>query len=276
MEFRHRYGPWALVAGGSDGIGECFARELAARGVNLFLVARRAAVLEALAKDIRATHGVDVRTLALDLTGDGMAGKLAGATADLEVGLVVYNAGAVHGAKKFLDQPLEHGLGLVRLNCVGPMSLAHHFGRKLRERGRGGLLLVSSLAALSGASYIASYAATKSFDLILAEALWHELAPEGVDVLCAIVGATRTPSMLSSNETFEAYPGIMEPREVAAGALDHLGRGPSWVPGSANIEAARAMWPISRVEVANAMSEKTAQIYGLPHARVSGVDYFDP
>jgi short-subunit dehydrogenase len=276
MEFRDRYGPWALVAGGSDGIGGCFARELAARGINLCLVARRAAVLESLAKDIRAERGVEVRTLALDLTDDGMVERLAEATADLEVGLVVYNAGAVHGAKKFLDQPLAHGLGLVRLNCVGPMSLAHHFGRRMRERGRGGVLLISSLAALSGASYIASYAATKSFDLIFAEALWHELAPDGVDVLCAVVGATRTPSMLSSNEKFEAYPGIMEPREVAAGALDHLGRGPSWVPGSANIAAARGMWPVSRVEVANAMSEKTAQLYGLPHTRVTGVDYFDP
>jgi short-subunit dehydrogenase len=275
MEFSKKYGPWAVIAGGSDGIGECFARELASRGVNLLLVARRAVLLETLAKDIRAKHGTEVRALALDLTSDSMGERLADATADLEVGLLVYNAGAVHGAKKFLDQPLDHGLGLVRLNCVGPMRLVHHFGRRMRERGRGGVLLVSSLAALSGASYIASYAATKSFDLIFAEALWHELAPAGVDVLCAIVGATRTPSMLTSNDRFEAYPGIMEPREVAAGALDHLGRGPSWVPGSANVEAAKGMWPVSRVEVANAMSEKTAQLYGIPHVRVPGVDYFD-
>jgi short-subunit dehydrogenase len=264
-----------VIAGGSDGIGECFARELAGRGLNLLLIARRAALLEALAKDIRAMHGTEVRTLALDLTGDAMGERIAEASAGVEVGLLVYNAGAVHGAKKFLDQPLEHGLGLVRLNCVGPMRLVHHFGRKMHERGRGGILLVSSLAALSGASYLASYSSTKSFDLIFAESLWHELAPAGVDVLCAIVGATRTPSMLTSNDRFEAYPGIMEPREVAAGALDHLGRGPSWVPGSMNIEAARAMWPASRIEAANSMSEKTAQLYGLPHVRVAGVDYFD-
>ncbi|HPG27251.1 MAG TPA: SDR family NAD(P)-dependent oxidoreductase, partial [Myxococcota bacterium] len=245
-DFRARYGPWALVAGASDGIGECFARALARRGTNLVLLARREPLLADLAAELRARHGIETRCLPADLTGDDLDRRVADATDDLEVGLLVYNAGAVHGARPFHDQPVEHALGLVALNCRGPVLLAHRLGRRMRDRGRGGMLFLTSMAALAGSSYTATYCATKSFDLVLAEALWHELTPRGVDVMAVIAGATRTPSMLTSNPGFEDYPGLMEPEDVAAGALANLGRGPVWVAGKANRETAKGMMPVPR------------------------------
>ena len=179
--FPQRYGPWALVAGASDGIGESFARRLAARGLNIALLARREALLRECAAAIEREHGVETRVIRADLTGPDLSERVFGATEDLEVGLLVYNAGAVHGARKLVEQPVEHALGLIDLNCRGPVLLAHHFAGRMVERGRGGIILNTSVAALSGSSYTAAYAATKSFDLILAESLWHELSPSGVE-----------------------------------------------------------------------------------------------
>ncbi len=271
--FLSRFGPWALIAGASDGIGESFARTLAARGINVALLARREPLLRELAADIEAAHGVATRVIVADLTADDLMERVTVGTHDLEVGILVYNAGAVHGAKTFHDQPIDHALGLVNLNCRGPVLLAHHFGGPMRDRGHGGLLLLTSMAALSGSSYTASYNSTKSFDLILAESLWHELGPHSVDVMAVIAGATRTPSMLSSNESFEDYPGIMEPDEVAVGALANLGRGPRWVAGEANRAAASGIASLPRVQAINGMSAAAAQLYDLPHTEVKGVNF---
>ena len=271
--FQKRFGPWALVAGASDGIGECFARELAERGLNVVLLARREALLEELAADLQAKHGVETRVLVADLTGDDLDERLERGVEGLEIGLLVYNAGAVHGAKKFHDQPTDHALGLVALNCRGPVLLAHRLGRPMRERGRGGIVLLTSMAALSGSSYTASYNATKAFDLNLAESLWHELAPHGVHAMGVIAGATRTPSMLTSNPAFEAYPGIMEPEDVAKGALANLGRGPVWVAGAENRDRAKGLMPVSRTAAVNGMSEACAQLYELPYVPVEGIDF---
>jgi short-subunit dehydrogenase len=273
--FRGRFGPWALVAGASDGIGESFARQLAGRGLDIVLLARREERLEKLSAEIRAEHGVEARVAVADLTGDDLDQRIAKATDGLEIGLLVYNAGAVHGASEFHDQSVEHALSLVKLNCRGPVLLTHRLGGLMRERGRGGILLLTSMAALCGSAYTASYNATKSFDLILAESLWHELTPRGVDVMAVIAGATRTPSMLSSNPSFENYPGIMSPDDVAAGALANLGRGPSWVAGQENRERERLLSQVPRTILINAMSEATAQLYDLPFERVEGTDRGD-
>ena len=271
--FRDRYGPWALVAGASDGIGEAFSRQLAATGSNLILLARREALLEELAADLRTTHGIETRVLVADLTGADLDRQVAEASRGLEVGLLIYNAGAVHGARKFHDQPIDHALGLIDLNCRGPVLLAHRFGNAMRHRGRGGMLFLTSMASLAGSSYTATYNATKSFDMILAESLWHELAPEGIDVMAVVAGATRTPSMLTSNPEFAAYPGIMEPSDVAVGALRNLGRGPVWVAGESNRAAARGLSPVPRVAAINGMSRACAGIYALPFTEVDGREF---
>ena len=268
--FRQRYGPWALVAGGSDGIGGAFARELAGRGLDLVLVARRPGPLEALARELREAHGVDVLAVEADLTDERVDATLLAAVGDRDLGLLVYNAGSSRNALPFADLPVAEALQLLHLNCRGPLLLAHAFARRFRARGRGGLVLMSSMASLSGSHYQAVYAATKAFDTILAEGLWHELAPHGVDVLGVLAGATRTETVLATGGHFDD---AMDPAEVARGALDHLGRGPNWVPGVANRAAARGLWPVPRVPVINAISQACGALFDRPHTPVDGVEF---
>jgi uncharacterized protein len=237
--FEHRYGPWALVAGASEGLGAAFAEALAARGLHLVLVARREAPLEALAARIRGAHRVEARVAALDLGAPSLLEDIRAATLGLDVGLVVYNAAAslIGG---FLEQPLSDKLRVLDVNCRGPLVLADELGRSMAARGRGGILLMGSMAANQGSALIATYAATKAFDLVLAESLWDELREVGVDVLACRAGATRTPGYERSKPATEAGP-VMDPAVVVEEALSALGRAPSMVPGALNRAAAFLM-----------------------------------
>ncbi len=262
--FAERCGPWAIVAGASEGIGASFARQIAGRGIHLVLVARRPEPLEQLASEIRHEHGVAVRTATLDLTGDGVLGALTDITDDVEIGLLVYNAGATHGASAFHDDPVERSLGLVRLNCVGPVALTHHFGRLMAVRGRGGIVLMTSVSAVAGAALTVAYSATKAFDQVLAEGLWAELRPHGVDVLALVAGATRTPAMERSGALIGSaeFPG-MDPDEVASEGLTHLGDGPTWVAGEENRAAFDFLRGLPRADAVGLMSAGARAIYGL-------------
>jgi short-subunit dehydrogenase len=263
--FADTYGPWALIAGASEGIGASFARQIAETGVNLVLVARRVEPLAEIAAAIRAATGVEVRTVAADLTSDGLVAQLAPATDDIDVGLVVYNAGATHGAVRFHEQDVELPLGLVRLNCIGPVVLAHHFGSRMLERNRGGIILMSSMSAVAGAALTVTYSATKAFDQVLAEGLWAEMGPHGVDVLALIAGATRTPAMERSGALIggEAFPG-MDPEDVASEGLANLGNGPTWVAGEDNRAGYDFLRTLPRADAVGFMSQGARTIYGLP------------
>ena len=268
--FAERYGPWAVVAGGSDGIGEAFCEELAKRGVHVLPIARRPAPLEALADRLRHDYGVEVEPLQADLTSAEIGRIVDEATAERDVGMLVYNAGASRGAREFTESSLDEVLHLERLNVHGPLVLAHQFAARLKQRGSGGIVLMSSMAGLSGCHYQATYAATKAFDTTLAEGLWHELAPHGVAVTGVAAGATRTPTLAASGgETADA----MDPQAVAVGALDFLGRGPVWVPGPANQAAARAIWPAPRSGLINGMSQATAAMFGRSFVAVEGAEF---
>jgi len=258
------YGSWALVLGGSEGIGAAFAHRIAAAGTNLVLVARRPGPLETTAGAVRAAHGVEVRTATVDLTADDMIDDLIAATVDREIGLVVYNAGATHGVPRFLDGPVDDRLRLVRLNCEGPVRVAHHFGGRMVERGRGGMIFLTSMSAVTGAARTATYSATKAFDLVFAEGLWAELGPLGVDVLALVAGATRTPAMESSGARIgsEEFPG-MDPDDVAREGLAHLGDGPTWVAGDDNREVFDLLRTLPRVEVVHLMSRSVRTLYEL-------------
>jgi short-subunit dehydrogenase len=140
----------------------------------------------------------------------------------------------------------------------------------MRARGRGGIVLVTSMVALSGSAHVAAYAASKAFDWILAQSLWHELRPHGVDALAAVVGMTRTPSLLASRPRFPDGVAVMEPGEVAPGALDFLGRGPVWFAGKANRGASKALGALPRPQLIDTMSRLTASLYGLPHTEARG------
>ena len=269
--FAAKYGPWALVAGGSDGIGEAFAREAAARGCNVVLLARRADVLDQVASSLRADHGVETRVIVADLTSPELEARVVEGIDGIDVGLLVYNAGAVHGAAHFLDRPVADARFLVDLNCHGVVTLTHLLGRPMRDRGRGGMVLMSSMSALAGAGYVATYAATKSFDVILAEALWQELQPLGVDVTAVLAGATDTPAMRASNDSFADRDDLADPRALAVEALDWLGQGPVVVSGD-NKAAAGWLRPGSRTQVSNVMTQATAALYDLPFTPATGAD----
>lgn len=230
-EFAERYGPWAVVAGASDGTGSAFATELARRGVNLVLVARRRHLLEELAGQLE----VQSRMVELDLSTDAAVDELATATADLDVGLVVYNAGADTTPRPMVDQPLDELTALVRRNCTTVVGVCHHYGPPMLQRGSGGVLLVSSFAGWAGAATIATYAATKAFDTVLAEGLWAEWSPQGVDVLGMVLTATDTPALRRTLDELGGDLGALaSPHDVAVAGLDHLGDGPTWSYGVAD------------------------------------------
>jgi short-subunit dehydrogenase len=231
VSFRERYGPFALIAGASEGLGAAFASALAARGLSLVLVARRADVLATLAASLRAQFNVTVETAAIDLSRPDLVEALAPHTSPREIGLVVYNA-AYSLVSTFLAQPLDEQMRMIDVNCRGPLALLRSYIPAMTERGRGGVILMSSLAGFQGAPGISVYGATKAFNRILAEGLWYELGPQGVDVLACCAGATRTPGYLRTAPS--DAPGALDPEDVAAQTLDALSRTPIVIPGRVN------------------------------------------
>lgn len=231
-EFQKRYGPWALVAGASEGLGAEFARQLAARGLSVVLLSRRAEPLEALAAELMQRYSVKARVAVVDLAAADLEAQLKAATADLEIGLLVYNA-AHSGLGEFLDQELASQLRSIEVNCRGPVILSHVLGRQMAARRRGGIILMGSLASGQGVPLVATYAATKAFDLILAEGLWEELRHLGIDVVGCRAGATRTPGYERSRP--QSGDGIVgETGPVVRAALQALGRQPTIIPGFVN------------------------------------------
>jgi short-subunit dehydrogenase len=221
-----QYGPWAVIAGGSEGVGAEFAALLAEAGINLVLIARKPGPLQATAARCRAL-GVTVRELAVDLTtGDGIA-EIIGATADLEVGLLIYNAGANTHSAEFLDGDLAAFQRVIDLNVTTPLRLVHHFGAPMRERRRGGLMLVGSLSGHLGSARHTVYGGVKAFSRIYAEGLWLELREHNVHVLELVLGLTRTPAMERVGLNFD-IPGmaVSDPADVAREGLANLANGP--------------------------------------------------
>jgi uncharacterized protein len=232
-----KYGPWAVIAGGSEGVGAEFARILAENGFNLVLIARKPGPLEATARHCRRL-GADVRTLSADLLDVQAVSRIAAATDDLDVGLMIYNAGASTCNELFLDTDLSEFQKFTDLNVTRMLEMVQHYGRRLVARGRGGILLVGSLSGYMGAWRHTIYAGAKAFSRVFAESLWLELREQNVDVVELVLGVTRTPAMERVGLNFDA-PGIIvnDPGEVAAEGLAHLADGPVYVAGG---NAARA------------------------------------
>jgi short-subunit dehydrogenase len=230
--FADRYGPWALIAGASEGLGEAFARALARRGLNLILIARSEDKLRRVATELEAAHRIEVRPLALDLADAELTARLREGVGEREVGLLIYNAAYSHiGA--FFEQSLATKLRMIDVNCRGPIVLCHELGAGMCARGRGGIVLMSSLSALQGSPRMATYAASKAFDLVLAESLWGELREHGVDVLACVAGATRTPGFELTASSSKGP--VMEPAQVVEEVIAALGwQQPSMIPGLAN------------------------------------------
>lgn len=230
--FSNHYGPWALVAGASEGLGAAFAEELARRGLSVVLLARRAHLLQDLSDRLASDYNVNTRVYSLDLSNEDAVLEFASQMATLDLGLLVYNA-AYAPIGRFLDLPLSDILKVIDVNVRGPLLLTHSLAPRMVERGRGGIVLMSSLAGLQGTPKLATYASSKAFGTILAESLWGELRAHGVDVLASCAGAIRTPGYVSSEKGPEA-PGTMDASAVASQTLDALGQGPRVVPGLVN------------------------------------------
>jgi short-subunit dehydrogenase len=264
-DFARRYGPWALVAGASEGTGAAFARQVARGGVNVALCSRRLEPLEELAADIRATTDAEVRVASIDLTSRTLMEDLEPLVEGLDIGLLVYNAGAESAAGNFVERPLQDALHLVDLNCRGPLVLTHRFGKEMTSRGRGGMVLMNSMAAGAGSAYTAVYSSTKAFERTLAEALWVELGQQGVDVVGVVAGLTDTPAMRAMPFAINhgSFP-VMTAEDVAAEALAALPNGPMWIVGEDNLEQALHYWPIDRAEIVVGLSQGTAALFGFP------------
>jgi uncharacterized protein len=232
--FAQAYGPWALIAGASDGVGAEFARQVAAGGINCVLVARRTAPLESLGRELQERYRIGVRTLAVDLSLPDAGESLQRATADLQVGLLVYVAGSdPHGAR-FVDLPLAEWVALARRNVDTLMTCAYLFGQGMVKARRGGIILVGSHAAFNGTDRLGMYSATKAFGLNLGESLWAEMKPSGVDVLNLLLDATDTPTLRAAvarhGIALDSLP-LALPADVVRVGLAHLGQGPTLIWG---------------------------------------------
>ena len=269
MTFASKYGPWALVAGASDGVGAAFAAGIAERGVNVVLVARRQAVLDDVATGIKARTGVETRTLAIDLAERDATSAIAAATGDLDIGFLVYCAGADPIFEPFLANPIETAEAMVHRNCVVPMQLCHHFAPAMVQRGRGGIVLFGSGAGLAGGPNMVAYGATKAFDMVFAEALWTELHDKGVDVLGLILGKTNTPALrrlehsrghLSYED--EAPSDAASVDEVISEAFENLTNGPTLMAGDMMRLAAQMLGSMTRNEAVNLVTQAQAAVMG--------------
>jgi hypothetical protein len=267
--FAGRYGPRALVAGGASGLGAEYCRQIAATGIDLVILDRDESPLDATASELRsAPDAVDVVTAVVDLgrKPERLLDAVRHAVGDLEIGLLVINA-AWSPIGRFLDEDLASLLAAIDINCRAPVVLVHELGARMAARGHGGIILMSSLAAETGAANVALYSATKAFDLVLAEGLWYELRERGVDVVAIRPGSTRTPGWQSSQPASGEFEGVMEPADVVRDALATLGTTPSIVAGAAN-RAAEAMFRrMARRDVIELMSAITSQLVppGVPH-----------
>jgi short-subunit dehydrogenase len=263
MTFAEKYGPWAIVAGASEGVGASFARAIAARGVNCLLIAKHGP-LDEVAEGVRA-QGAECVTARIDLAAPDACDRIVAAAGAREIGLYVANAGSDRVGARFHDREIGAWRKLLQLNVVTTIEACHHFGGLMRERGRGGLVLVNSGACYGGASILASYAACKGYLLNFAEGIWAELRPHGVDVLTIALGRTDTPmfrGMLEKNG-LPIPPDLAQPDEVAETALQRLPHGPVHNWGLADDEPGEN-WPSAAARRAHVLEidAGSAAIFG--------------
>jgi short-subunit dehydrogenase len=217
-----KYGPWALIVGGSEGIGAAFARKLAAKQFNIVLVARKEPPLLELATELRAS-GVEVRTLSADLSRPDVLEQVRTLTDDMVIGFLIYVAGANSVRGNIVELEPEVYRAVIAVNVLAPVEFTRHYGSRMKDRGHGGIILAGSLSNFIGSATLGPYTASKAFSRIFTEALWAECKPMGIDVLHMVVGFTATPAMVRLGIDTSA---AQSPSEVAQQALDNMENGP--------------------------------------------------
>jgi short-subunit dehydrogenase len=234
MKLPERYGPWALIAGASVGLGAAIADAYASQGENVVILARREEELAETAQRIRATRGVEVRTIVADLQADDIWEQIAPVIDDIDVGMFVYNA-CQGFRRQFLDDSLETHFSGLAINCRTPALLTWHIGRMMRDKGRGSIVISGSMGGMGGQFGRAHYSAGKAYEWVLCEGLWVELRDYGVDVLAYMIGTTATPALLASlpsanDPEVRERLHIQSPEDCAARLLDVLDQGPVAFP----------------------------------------------
>jgi hypothetical protein len=261
--FIKKYGPWALIAGSSVGLGAAFASELAEKGLNIVLIARRPEPLASQASSLENKYNVQVRTICQDLSAPDMLNQIKEKTDDIQVGLLVYNT-AYMIIGSYYSHSVEEQLKHIDVNCRGPVVLTHHFGAKMKERKQGGMILMTSLSGFQGAPWLTTYGATKAFNLVLAEGLWYELKDEGVDVLACCAGSTSTPNFVKSQpeDLGIMAPKPLPPEAVAKEAVASLGKRISVIPGFTYRLSRFLTGLLPRRQVVSLMGATTSKMYG--------------
>lgn len=242
MDWNKKYGPWAVVTGASAGLGEHFARQLAQKGSNLVLVARREDRLQALAQELHDKFGVEAVALSLDLGAPRAVEVMCERTGDRDVGLFVDNAGFGYMGR-LLDQDPERLARMVHLNCTVTLLAAMAFAKRMKARGGGGIIVSASLAGFQATPHMAAYGATKGFGLLFAEGLAHELRGTGVDVLALCPGSTSTEFGQVAGSR-GGTRGNMKPEPVVGEALRALGHKDVVVTGLANKVVGHVLGPM--------------------------------
>ena len=235
MDFAKKYGPWAIVAGAAEGLGEAYSEALAKRNLNIVMVDNQSDLLEKLSKRLEKDYHIETIQLNLDLSGRSSTEKILNASKNLDAGLLVYNA-AYSLIKPFIEHSEEELDSFLEINSRTQLHLVHVFANRLIDQKRsGGILMMSSLAGLLGMQLVSTYAATKAFTWNLAEALHHEFKPHNIDIMACLAGVTDTPALRKSNPKFRfPKPQVMKPETVAETALNNLGKKYRHIPGFSN------------------------------------------
>lgn len=229
-----RFGSWALVTGSTSGIGEAFAQQLAEQGFNLVLISRDQNKLDKTKNNIEEQLDVQIRTLAIDLYQFDAIDRIIQQTNDLEIDLIIPNAGT-ENTGELIDNDLLAETRLVHLNMTLPMQMSHHFGQKMKQRQQGGILFVSSLFGYQPVPFVANYSASKAYILSLGQALHVEMKKYGVDVAVVSPGLTKTTMSASMPVDFNKLPLFaQQPQQVAKLGLSILGSKASAVSGTFN------------------------------------------
>lgn len=227
VAFVRQYGPWAVIAGASEGTGAAYAEQLAYMGINLVLVSRRQEALDALGRHLAAAHGIAYRTLPADLAVEGAGSRLVEATADLDIGLYISNAGTDGAGHNFFREPISRALRLLTMNAANVLEAVHGFGNRFLKRGRGGMIVMSSGAGLGGQPWLAMYSATKAFEVNFVESLWVELDGSHIDILAMAAPMMDTPALRRATEGLGMdYSAAYDPADVCTLALAKLGKEP--------------------------------------------------
>jgi short-subunit dehydrogenase len=265
MGLRQKYGITALIAGASEGIGAAFAEYLAAGGMDLVLIARRADPLEKLAQHLKNKYGTEVVCIPCDLASPEAVDMIGEALGGREVDLLVYNA-ALSAIGPFTGNSPEYLTHATQVNMITPLRMVHLFGGRMVARRKGAIILMASMAGLQGSGYLSVYAATKAFNRVLAESLWYEWKEYGVDVIACVAGATATPGYISSEpgKKIPLAPRVLNPEEIPQECLRRLGHQPSFITGRGNRIASFFMQKILPVKAAvKIMGDNTRKMYGV-------------